>query len=219
MTFSQIATKNIVTRAREENSRRAPTQARARQKYQAILDACRQILSEEGFERTTTAKVAARAGVGKGVLYQYFPNREVLVATTVEVEFERLLTRAIAAHNAPAPSERPLETARRLLRMNVEFWLDNRKLMRVILSEVPGVFDLPGVRRVEDRLVQFMTSLKGLARPDHPPADLDRKLYVLTNLITGFLLRLALADPGEGTADEFTDDLMAVLRGYLRRLA
>jgi AcrR family transcriptional regulator len=202
-----------VTRALEENSRRVPTQARARQKYEAILHACRQILSEEGFERTTTARVAARAGVGKGVLYQYFPNREVLVATTVEVEFERLLTRAIDARTAaPAP---PLETARRLLRMNVEFWLENRKLLRVILSEVPGVFDLPGVRRVEDRLVQFMTSLRDIARPDRLPANFDRKLFVLANLITGFLLRLVLVDPGEATADEIADELMAVLRGYI----
>lgn len=200
----------------KKSTRRIPTQRRARDKYDTILRACRDVLCTEGFERTTTAKVAARAGVGKGVLYQYFPNREILVATLVEREFERLVTRTIGARNDPDDAS-PADTARRLLRLNVGFWLDNRKLLRVILNEVPGVFDLPGVRRIEDRLAGFVQSFAQLVPAGRRSADIERKFFVLSNLITGLLFRLALVDRVGASADDITDELLAVLEGYLDR--
>lgn len=194
--------------------RRIPIQKRAREKYEAILRACAEVLREQGFERTTTARVAARAGVGKGVLYQYFPNREALVATLVESEFDRLLERTIDARQARAGAP-PLAMARALLAMNIDAYLENRKLLKVILNEVPGVFDLPGIRRLEERLAEFTKSLAQLVPEGKRPPDLDRKLFVLTNAITGFVLRLVLLDPGPATAEELTDELMTMLRGYL----
>jgi len=194
--------------------RRIPIQKRAREKYEAILRACAEVLREEGFERTTTARVAARAGVGKGVLYQYFPNREALVATLVESEFDRLMARTIDARQERADAP-PLEMARALLGMNIESYLENRKLLKVILNEVPGVFDLPEVRRLEERLTEFTRSLVQLDPGDERAADLDRKAYVLTNLMVGFIFRMVLVGPGEATADEITDELMTMLRGYL----
>ena len=148
------------------------------------------------------------------MLYQYFPNREVLVATLVESEFERLLVRTIQARRAGGDAP-PLETARALLRVNVDFWLENRALLKIILNEVPGVFDLPEIRRLEERLAAFMDSLVHLDPGAGRPPDVDRKLYVLTNSITGFIFRLALVDPGPVTVDEITDELMTLLRGYL----
>ena len=197
-------------------TRRVPTQKRAQEKYEAILRACAEVLREEGYERTTTAKVAAHAGVGKGVLYQYFPNREALVATLVESEFDRLLSGAIDARQARADAPL-LETARALLGMSVELWLENRKLLKVILNEVPGVFDLPEIRRIEERLAEFIHSLVPPGLAEKRPADLDRKLYVLTNSIVGCFFRLALVDPAPATAEEITDELMIMLLGYLER--
>lgn len=198
----------------EDTARRRPTQKRAREKYKSILRACGEVLREEGFERTTTAKVAARAGVGKGALYQYFANREELVTALVESQFDRVLTRTIDAKQARG-DDRPLETARALLQMNVEFWLENRKLLNVILNEVPGVFDLPGIRRLEERLTHFTNSLVAVDPAVDRPAEIDRKLYVLRNAIAGFVLRLALVEPIDATVEEITDELMTMLQGYL----
>jgi hypothetical protein len=58
-----------------------------------------------------------------------------------------------------------------------------------------------------------------LTRPptnENRPEALDRKLYVLTNSIAGFLFRLALVAPPEATASEITDELMAMITGYLK---
>ncbi|WP_394833436.1 TetR/AcrR family transcriptional regulator [Pendulispora rubella] len=54
------------------------------------MDALAQVLTEHGYEGTTTARVAERAGVSIGSLYQYFPNKEALVAALIEQQAAKL---------------------------------------------------------------------------------------------------------------------------------
>jgi AcrR family transcriptional regulator len=46
-------------------------------------DATARVLVREGYARTSTNRIAAVAGVSIGSLYQYFPNKESLVAALV----------------------------------------------------------------------------------------------------------------------------------------
>lgn len=57
------------------SSRRKPKQARSADLLAAILQAAVQVLAKEGVNRFTTTRVAERAGVSVGSVYQYFPNK------------------------------------------------------------------------------------------------------------------------------------------------
>jgi len=57
------------------SSRRQPQQARSADLLEAILQAAVQVLAREGVNRFTTTRVAERAGVSVGSVYQYFPNK------------------------------------------------------------------------------------------------------------------------------------------------
>ncbi len=59
--------------------RRAPQQARSAELVAAILEAAVQVLIKEGAQRFTTARVAERAGVSVGSVYQYFPNKAAIL--------------------------------------------------------------------------------------------------------------------------------------------
>ncbi len=59
--------------------RKQPVQARSTASVDAILEATTQVLLSVGKERLTTTKVALRAGVSVGTLYQYFPNKSALL--------------------------------------------------------------------------------------------------------------------------------------------
>jgi AcrR family transcriptional regulator len=50
----------------------------------AILEATIQVLLSAGKERLTTTKVALRAGVSVGTLYQYFPNKSALLQAALK---------------------------------------------------------------------------------------------------------------------------------------
>jgi len=65
--------------APQVSSRKQPKQARSTQLVAAILEAVTQVLAKEGAQRFTTARVAERAGVSVGSVYQYFPNKAAIL--------------------------------------------------------------------------------------------------------------------------------------------
>lgn len=64
--------------------RKSPVQARSAASVDAILEATVQVLLRVGKERLTTTRVAARAGVSVGTLYQYFPNKSALLQAALK---------------------------------------------------------------------------------------------------------------------------------------
>jgi AcrR family transcriptional regulator len=86
--------------ARALTPRKTPRQARSTVTVDAVFEATIQVLLSEGAQRLTTTRVAERAGVSVGTLYQYYPNKQALlyavmqrhlehVASTVEQACER----------------------------------------------------------------------------------------------------------------------------------
>ena len=64
--------------------RKSPVQARSSASVDAILQATIQVLLSLGKEQLTTTKVAFRAGVSVGTLYQYFPNKSALLQAALK---------------------------------------------------------------------------------------------------------------------------------------
>jgi len=58
-----------------------PRNARSRRTREALLDAARSLIEEEGFDVMTLAAVAKRAGVSPRALYLHFSSRSELLAT------------------------------------------------------------------------------------------------------------------------------------------
>jgi len=70
--------------------RKAPRQERSKVMVEAILEAAAEIFAELGYARATTNKIAERAGVSVGSLYQYFPNKDSLISSLYEVHHARI---------------------------------------------------------------------------------------------------------------------------------
>ena len=65
-------------------ARKSPRQDRSKVTVDAILDATAHIIVTDGYDQLSTNRVAERAGVSIGSLYQYFPNKEALVGELVD---------------------------------------------------------------------------------------------------------------------------------------
>lgn len=63
---------------------RPPVQERSRHTVACILEAAVQVFEEHGHAAGTTARIAERAGVSVGTLYQYFPNKDAVLAALAE---------------------------------------------------------------------------------------------------------------------------------------
>lgn len=75
--------------------RKRPKQERSQQTVAAILDSCKKILIEQGEESLTPGKLEQVSGVAKGSIYQYFPNTDAIIASTIEREFEAYANRGL----------------------------------------------------------------------------------------------------------------------------
>jgi len=60
--------------------RKTPSQERSRHTLNIILEAAAQVLQTKGYAGTTTNRVAARAGLSIGTIYEYFPNKDALLS-------------------------------------------------------------------------------------------------------------------------------------------
>ena len=89
-------------------SRKEPKQARSTDLVAAILDAAVRVLAKEGARGFTTARVAERAGVSVGSLYQYFPNKAAILFRLQSDEWRQTsaLLRGILEDRATEPLAR-----------------------------------------------------------------------------------------------------------------
>jgi AcrR family transcriptional regulator len=70
--------------------RKRPVQARSEATVSALFEASIQVLLAVGYRKFTTTRVAERAGVSVGSLYQYFPNRQALITSVIERYLDEL---------------------------------------------------------------------------------------------------------------------------------
>lgn len=70
--------------ARHLQPRKTPRQVRAELTRQRILSAAAHVFAEQGYAAGTTNRIAERAGVSIGSLYQYFPGKDAILVALVD---------------------------------------------------------------------------------------------------------------------------------------
>jgi len=90
------------------SSRKQPKQARSTELVAAVLEAAIQVLAKEGASRFTVARVAEKAGVSVGSVYQYFPNKAAILFRLQSDEWRQTteLLRRILENTEQPPFER-----------------------------------------------------------------------------------------------------------------
>ena len=119
------------------SSRKRPKQARSTELVAAILEAAAQVLAEEGAQRFTTARVAEKAGVSIGSLYQYFPNKAAILFRLQSDEWRR--TSDLLRDILEDPQRPPLERLRDLVHAFIRSECDEAAI-RVALDDAAPLY-------------------------------------------------------------------------------
>jgi len=93
--------------------RKAPVQSRSKRTLEHVLEGAARVFKREGFGATTN-RIAETAGVSIGTLYEYFPNKEALLAALAErhvAEAERGITAALRPEVVGLPQLAELQRA------------------------------------------------------------------------------------------------------------
>jgi AcrR family transcriptional regulator len=127
-------------------SRKQPKQARSNDLVAAVLEAALQVLATEGAARFTTSRVAEKAGVSVGSLYQYFPNKAAILFRLQADEWRRTtaLLRAILEDATQSPPARLRALVHAFVRSECE-----EAAMRVALNDAAPLYrDAPEAHEV-----------------------------------------------------------------------
>jgi AcrR family transcriptional regulator len=126
------------------SSRKQPKQARSVEIVATILEAAVQVLRKEGAQRFTTARVAERAGVSIGSVYQYFPNKAAILFRLQSDEWRQTgELRRIILEDVQRP---PLERLRTLVHAFIRSECDEAEVRIALNDAAPLYRDAPEAR-------------------------------------------------------------------------
>ena len=123
------------------SSRKKPQQARSNDLVAAILEAALQVLAKEGASRFTTTRVAERAGVSVGSIYQYFPNKASILFRLQSDEWRE--TTAMLRDTLQDTGRPPLARLRRLVHAFVKSECDEAEVRTALADAAPLYRDAP----------------------------------------------------------------------------
>lgn len=186
--------------------RKQPKQARSAGLVDAVLEAAAQVLATEGAQRFTTARVAEKAGVSIGSLYQYFPNKAAILFRLQCDEWRQTtdLWRAILEDDARSPLERLRTLVHAFLRSECA-----EAETRVALSDAAPLYrDAPEAQEVREPGGRIVEAFMRKALPNAPET---------TRALAGDLIATTLAAVGKQFSE--TARSPAEIEGYAEAMA
>ncbi len=205
-----------VRRSKRLEPRKQPLQQRSQTTVEYVLTAAAQVFEEHGYAAGTTNRIAERAGVSIGTLYQYFPNKEALAVALLERHLAEGMRQLREWVGRAVAEPGGLHEA---LRIFVEGMLDlhaeQPRLQHILLEETP----LPP--RLHEALLtaeeEAARTVAGLLRryPEVHHKNVARAAYLMVQTVETLTHRFA-AHPEHGLSRRaFATELVTMLGAYL----
>jgi len=193
--------------------RKTPIQARSTASVNAILDATIQVLLKLGKERLTTTRVALRAGVSVGTLYQYFPNKSALLQAALKRHLDEVSNAVeLVCKQQEGATLRQMATA--LITAFFEAKMKNAKTS-VALYSVSS--DVDGAKIVQQTGIRSNKAIVEMLASSREPLPGDPELVasILQGAMAGIIRRLLESAAPENQFQTLQDELILFASAYL----
>lgn len=195
--------------------RKLPRQQRSRDMVDRIVAAARDVLVADGYDRLTTNRVADRAGVSPGSLYQYFPDKVAIVEEVTARYVDRLAEDVVAAlvdHVHDDPTAMARTTAEALLTALER----DPTLLRVVWQELPASRHLDDRLGLERRVRDVLRAYLGGRLPSEGRRrDPAHASWLIVLAVESLAVRFVLDDDPPMSREQFADDLVALGLAWL----
>lgn len=193
--------------------RKDPQQRRSELTVKSILQATIELAEAEGFLNLGTRRIAERAGVSIGSLYQYFPTVEAILLAIYEETASRVANkfRAKMLNYMHSPME---VVGAKSLQLLLKEYEDNQLILHRMVIEVPQLTLTPGVASF-DRLLRAGLRIYFLQFSQLTNKDVERVTFFLEIVIMGSLRNYLTNKPTQLSRTEFLQDLNKVLVSYV----
>ena len=193
--------------------RKRPVQARSTASVDAILEATIQVLLKLGKERLTTTRVAKRAGVSVGTLYQYFPNKSALLQAVLKRHLDAVTSAVeIVCKEQEGATLREMGTA-----LISEFFEAKMKSAKTSVALYSVSSDVDGAKIVHQMGIRSHKAIVAMLESSPEPLKTDPKLIasVLEGAMAGVSRRLLESEAPEKQYEDLRWELIAAATAYL----
>ena len=194
--------------------RKRPRQQRSKATVDTILEATTRVLKKQGFDGLSTNAVAAQAGVSIGSLYQYFPNKEALVAKLIDRHMEDM-NAAIFAELTRVAVMPIAQAARAVVELTIRAHSVDPDLHRVLTEQVPRIGKLARLRELDEICHRMVAGLLAARKDELAIADPDLAAFILVSTIEAVIHRAALLYPARLRDPRLVDETTLVVTRYL----
>ena len=198
------------------STRKQPKQTRATELVAAILQAAAQVLASEGAQRFTTTRVAEKAGVSVGSLYQYFPNKAALLFRLQSDEWRE--TTDLLCGILEDVEQPPLQRIRTLVQAFIRSECEEAAVRGALNDAAPLYRDAPEAREARakaDRTVQAFTRE---TLPEAPDAVLAVAADLIRTTLSSVGANFSEKERTSAEIDAYSDALADMFCAYLRSL-
>jgi AcrR family transcriptional regulator len=198
------------------SSRKQPRQARSAQLVADILAAAAQVLARDGAHRFTTARVAEKAGISVGSLYQYFPNKAAILFRLQAEEWRQNgeLLRGILEDSTRPPLERLREVVHAFIRSECA-----EAEMRIALNDAAPLYrDAP---EAKESRVSGTRAVQNFMREALPTASEKKRALagdVIMMSLNAVGKRISEQERTEQEVDAYAGAMADMFGAYLSQL-
>lgn len=203
-------------RKSSDSQRKAPSQGRSRALVEAIYEATVRILPAVGPYKVTTKKIAELAGVSIGSLYQYFPNKESVLATVMDLALTETSGRIEQRISDLAGKASTDELIDAMVELATELFLSERAKVREIYRMAPELGRLPRILRLRQLTVERLATEMERLHPGFTREEYVRVGFVGANAVMGVLHTVLYDEEQNYTNEELNEELKLMVRAYLR---
>jgi AcrR family transcriptional regulator len=196
--------------------RKVPVQARSSELVASILEAAVRVLATEGPQRFTTIRVAEKAGVSVGSLYQYFPNKHAILYRLQLDEWQRTGNRldAILADTRRSPALRMRDALRWFFQSEV----DEAPLRKALDSLVPVYANAPEARSRRRTSQRIVTAFVAKAAPRASPAQRRFAAKLMFTTVTAVGQQVSEQTPARASVRRYADATAQMILAWLKGL-
>lgn len=194
--------------------RKRPRQARSKATVDTILQASARVLVKRGFDGFTTNEVATAAGVSIGSLYQYFPNKEAVVAALIMRHVEEM-SAAILVELTRVAQLPMAQAVRAVIELAIRAHAIDPELHQVLTEQVPRVGRLSKLRELDAITHRMVAGLLTARRSELAIRDPEVAAFVIVSAVESIIHRAALFSPERLRDPRLLEEATALVTRYL----
>jgi len=170
----------------ELNVRKGPTQERSKATFSLILETTTRFLEKWNLDQLSTNKIAEHAGISIGSLYQYFPSKEAILKSLLELYIKRENAIIVKELDKFTSREKTLtfyEAIDIIIGACLESKIKQKKLSKIVAQHFLGLMNAEYVTKLDENLMELIKNHIFIHQNELRKQDLDLGIFLALQIV------------------------------------